>query len=90
MLSLLGLTYAFVVVMIFFQDRLGHLRFPIVAAMAITGFFALKELYKYCTSTEQASGWGRKAAKFYLYLMVWGGALGLAIQIARRVVELLR
>ena len=90
MLSLLGLTYACVVVMILFQGRMGHLRFPILAAMAITSFFALKELYKYSTSTEQASGWGRKAAKFYLYLIVWGGALGLVIQITRRVIEMLR
>ena len=88
-LILLGLTYAFVVFMILFQERLGLLRIPILAIGALSGFAALKAMIDF-VNTNAGSRRERLAVKGFLWLLIGGSVVGLAVQIGIRVTSLLR
>lgn len=85
----LGLTYVFVVFMIFFQDRLGLFRIPVLALGALSGFTALKAMIDFATA-DTGSRRERLAVKGFLWLLIGGSVIGLGVQIGIRVISLLR
>ena len=88
-LLFLGLTYVFVVFMIFFQDRLGLFRIPVLALGALSGFTALKAMIDFAKA-ETGSRRERLAVKGFLWLLIGGSIIGLGVQIGIKIIILLR
>lgn len=87
-LTLLLVCYLGVAVMIWAGDRLGHLRFLVLATIGVCGFAAFHALYRWSES-EGESRKARLAVRSLVWLFVLASAGGLAFKIITQVVALL-
>lgn len=88
-LLFLGLTYVFVVFMIFFQDRLGLLRIPVLALGALSGFLSFKAMIDFA-NMDTRSRRERLVVRGFLWLFIGGSVIGLGVQIGARIINLFR
>jgi len=87
---LLGVSYVLVVLMIFFQDRLGLMRWPVIGLIAMCSFAGLKALYHFSKDESQGAKNTRKWGYILLQFLIWAGVLGFLIEIARQIANLVK